>query len=176
MDIALIAIGVILILVGIIGCIVPFLPGPPLGFVALVLLEFTTSSPFDTDFLVLWGSITAAVTLIDYWLPIYGTKRLGGSRNGVRGATIGLIAGIFVFPPIGLIIGPFIGAYIGEKTTGRDSTQALRAALGTFVGFMAGILMKLAITLVMGYHFIRALLIQEQPGTEIDTAFFSMLL
>lgn len=168
MDIAIIAFGVVLITVGLIGCIVPFLPGPPLAFVALLLLELTGLSRFGTDFLILWGSITAAVTVIDYWLPVYGTKKLGGSRHGVRGATIGLIAGIFIFPPIGLIIGPFLGAYIGEITAGRKSATALRSAFGSFVGLIAGTLMKLAITLVMAYHFVRALIMDRQPGTELE--------
>ncbi len=154
MDTLLIIFGILLLLAGLAGCIVPMLPGPPLAYLSLVLLQLTTKAPFDTDFLVLWAVITLAVTVLDYWVPIYGTKKLGGSRMGVRGAAIGLLIGLFFFPPLGLIIGPFAGAFIGELMAGQPSNLALKSAIGSFIGFVAGTLMKVAVCLVIGYYFI----------------------
>jgi len=154
MDLLLISIAVILLLLGIIGCLVPMLPGPPLSFAALLLLQFTSRSPFTEEFLVMWGLITVAVTVLDYWVPIYGTKKLGGTKWGVWGAAIGLIIGLFVFPPFGIFTGPLIGALLGELIAGQDFSKALRSALGSFVGFVAGTIMKLVVSVILSYHFI----------------------
>lgn len=158
MDTVLIILGAILIIIGIIGCFLPLLPGPPVAYVGLLLLQFTSRSPFSAGFIVLWAAITIVVTLIDYWFPIYGTKRLGGTKMGVNGATAGLLIGLFFFPPLGMIIGPFLGALGGEMIAGQSSGRALRSALGSFAGFLAGTFMKLAVTLFMGYYFIKAIL------------------
>lgn len=154
MDLVLIITGAILLLAGIAGCLLPFIPGPPLSFAAVLLLQFTSSAPFTEDFLVMWGLITLGVTLADYWIPVYGTKKLGGSKTGVRGAAAGLVIGLFFFPPFGLIIGPFAGALLGELIAGRDLARALKPALGSFAGFVAGTLMKLAVSIMLTYHFI----------------------
>lgn len=157
MDTFLIISGIILILAGIAGCIFPFLPGPPLAYGSLILLQISTYKPFTENFLVIWALVTTAVVIADYYIPIWGTKKFGGTKGGVWGATIGLIVGIFFFPPLGLIIGPFIGAFAGEIINKQDSNKAFRSAIGSFIGFVAGTLMKLGITVVMGYYFITAL-------------------
>jgi hypothetical protein len=157
MDTLLIVSGIILLLGGIAGCIVPFLPGPPLAYGSLILLQISSYKPFSVEFLGIWAVVTAAVVLVDYYIPIWGTKKFGGTKGGVWGATIGLIVGIFFFPPLGLLVGPFIGAYVGELLNNQDSTKALRSAFGSFIGFAAGTVMKLAISIVMGYYFFSAL-------------------
>ena len=154
MDFVLIIIAVILLLAGIIGCLVPLIPGPPLSYGAILLLQFSSRSPFSEEFLVMWGAITVAVTVLDYWVPVYGTKKLGGTKTGIRGAAIGLIIGLFVFPPFGIIAGPFLGALIGELISGQEFARAMRSALGSFAGFIAGTLMKLAVSIILSYHFI----------------------
>jgi uncharacterized protein YqgC (DUF456 family) len=153
-DILWIVLGSIFLIVGIIGCILPVIPGQVLSWGSLLFLQFTSEPPFTARFMVTWALITAGVTLLDYYVPIWGTKRLGGSKKGIWGATIGLVIGIFFFPPFGLIVGPFIGAYLGELVAGKDSRTALRSGLGSFVGFVAGTLMKLAISFIMGYYFV----------------------
>jgi len=157
-----ITIGIVLVLAGLVGAVIPVLPGPPLSFIALVLLQFTDPAPFTARFMVVMGLIMALVTILDYIVPIYGTKKLGGSKQGVRGSTIGLIVGVFVLPALGImlgpfgllgiILGPFIGAYIGETRSGKSSDQALKAAFGSFLGFLAGTFMKLVYSIVAGVY------------------------
>ena len=150
-------------LVGLAGAILPGLPGPPISYISLILLHLTSKNAFTTEFLVVMGVIMAIVTLLDYVVPIYGTKKFGGSKRGVWGSTIGLLVGLFVLPifgialgPFGLfgiILGPFAGAYIGEKTAGKDSDTALRSAIGSFIGFLTGTFMKFAYSVVVIVYF-----------------------
>ncbi|HPE58221.1 MAG TPA: DUF456 domain-containing protein [Bacteroidales bacterium] len=148
-----IGLGVILIIVGIIGCVLPILPGQILSWGSLLMLQLTSKPPFTINFIVMWAFITAAVTLLDYYVPIWGTKKLGGSKKGIWGATFGLIIGIFFFPPFGLIVGPFVGAFAGELIAGKDTNTAFKSGLGSFIGFVAGTVMKLGISVVMAYYF-----------------------
>ena len=157
MDTFLIITAIILLIVGIAGCIIPFLPGPPLAYGSLILLQLSSYKPFTEKFLVIWALVTILVVIADYYIPIWGTKKFGGTKGGVWGATIGLVFGIFLFPPVGLIVGPFIGAFIGEIINNQDTNKAFRSALGSFIGFVAGTIMKLGISIVMGYYFITAL-------------------
>ena len=147
----------LLMLTGIIGSVAPILPGPPLSYIGLLMLQLLASPPFTTRFLVVMGIITAVVTALDYLIPIYGAKRFGGSGYGVWGSAIGLIIGL-IFPPFGLIIGPFAGAVAGELAAGKEFQPALKAGLGSFIGFLAGSLMKLLLCLFMAYFFVTALL------------------
>ncbi len=153
-DILWISIGMLLLIVGIIGCILPVLPGQILAWGSLLILQLTSPPPFTAKFIVIWALITAGVTLMDYYVPIWGTKKLGGSKKGMWGATIGLVIGIFFFPPFGLIVGPFVGAFVGELIAGKNSNIAFKSALGSFLGFVAGTMMKLVISFIMGYYFI----------------------
>ncbi|OEK04508.1 DUF456 domain-containing protein [Roseivirga misakiensis] len=153
MDILLIILGSVCIIVGILGCFLPIIPGPPVSFVGLLLLEFTEKSPFDSDTLWMWGLIAAGVTALDYVVPVYGTKKFGGTKRGVWGSTIGLIVGLF-FGPLGIILGPFIGAFLGEMSTGKATNkEALRAAFGAFVGFLVGVILKLIVSGWMAWIF-----------------------
>lgn len=154
LDLLWIIMGSIFLLVGIAGCVLPVIPGQVLSWGSLLFLQFTSNPPFTGNFMVTWALITAGVTLLDYYVPIWGTKKLGGSKKGIWGATLGLVVGIFFFPPFGLIVGPFIGAYAGELVAGKDSRTAFRSGLGSFIGFVAGTMMKLVISVIMGYYFV----------------------
>ncbi len=144
MDIVLVILGILLTLVGIAGCIIPGLPGTPLNFVAVLLLHWTRFAQYSTQQLVLYGGIALAIYVIDAYLPIWGTKKYGGSKSGVWGSIIGLLLGMFFFPPFGIIIGPFLGAVVGELLAGKDQKTALRSGWGAFVGFITGTGLKLA--------------------------------
>ena len=156
MDTFWLVLGFILMAVGILGCLLPLLPGPPLAFVALLIQQLRTDPPFTAKFLLIWGIITVVVTALDYIIPVYGTRKYGGSSYGVWGCTIGLIAGIWM-GPLGIIIGPFAGAFIGELLARNNSENALKAAWGSFVGFLFGTLLKLIACLVMAWYLVRIL-------------------
>jgi len=159
MDFFLIGFGLILMTVGILGCVLPLLPGPPMNYLGLLLLHFTTAYQFSNRFLLIWGIITIAVVALDYIIPVWGTKRFGGSKRGIWGSVFGLIAGIFFFPPLGIIIWPFVGAVIGEITAGKDSKAALKSGFGSFAGFLTGTILKLIVSGMMTWHFVKELII-----------------
>lgn len=158
MNTTLIILAVVCAIVGIIGSIVPGLPGPPVSWVALLLLHLSHKVAYSTEFLVIFAVVAAVITVLDYIIPVLGTKKFGGTKAGARGSTWGLIVGVIVLPLlgitlgpmgiIGILAGPFVGAYIGEQR-GGNSENALRSAFGSFVGFLAGTLMKLAYCIVV---------------------------
>ena len=154
-DWILLIFAILLIIIGIIGCIVPVLPGPPISFGGILLLHYTKFGDFTFEFLVLIGFLAFAVTVLDYIVPVWGTKKLGGSKYGIWGAALGLLLGIFFFPPIGIIIGPFIGALAGELIRDNDFNKAVKAALGSLVGFILGIGMKLFVSFLITIYFIK---------------------
>lgn len=158
-DILLTAGGGALMIVGIAGCVLPVIPGPPISFLGLLLLHFSKYTEFSFEFLLLFGAIAVIVTVLDYIVPIWGTKKFGGSKRGMWGAAIGLIIGVFILPPIGIIVGPFAGAVIGEATTGKSSKQAFRAGLGSLLGLMMGVGLKLAASLIMTFYFVKELIV-----------------
>jgi len=147
MDIIIICVVAFILLLGIIGCFVPVMPGPPISYVALLVFHFFSSYNIDKNTLWLWALIVIAVTVFDLWVQIYGVKKFGGTRKAVNGSIIGLIIGIFLFPPFGIIIGPFLGAFIGAKMDDPDVNKALKIALGALAGFIAGTLVKLSVSL-----------------------------
>jgi uncharacterized protein YqgC (DUF456 family) len=159
MDYVLIGLGILLMIAGILGCLLPFIPGPPLNYLGLLLLHFTSGYQFENKFIIVWGAITAVVYFLDMVIPVWGTKKFGGSRRGVWGSMIGLVAGFFFFPPLGIIIGPFAGAVIGELSSGKNSSEALKSGLGSFIGFLVGTLLKLIVSGMMTWHFFKELLI-----------------
>ena len=152
-DIILLVVSSVVMIIGIIGCLLPVLPGPPISYVGMLILHFTKYGEFSTKALILYGGLAALVTALDYIIPVWGTKKFGGSKRGQWGATIGLIIGLF-FGPLGIIIGPFAGAYLGEITGGRQSNEALKSAFGSFIGFLMGTGIKLVASGVMTYVFI----------------------
>ncbi len=146
-----------LILVGIIGCILPVLPGPPISYAGLLLIHLSEKWQFSSRLLIILALLTIVVTVLDYVIPVWGTKRFGGSKAGIRGSTAGLILGLF-FAPFGLIIGPFIGAVIGELIVRNDMSTAIRSGIGSFVGFLMGTGMKLATSGVIAFYFFREII------------------
>jgi uncharacterized protein YqgC (DUF456 family) len=160
MDITLAILGMILVLVGFVGSILPVIPGPPISWAGFLLLRWTHyisdhSGAYDNALWILLFFVVA-VTILDYVVPVLGTKKYGGSKRGVWGATIGVVVGLFFGPP-GIIIGPFLGAYIGEISTGKKDREALRAAWGSFVGFLMGVGMKLMTCGAILFFYIRYL-------------------
>ena len=156
LDILLVILGIFFLVGGLIGCIIPAMPGPPLSYVALLLLQITRFADFSGKFLLITAIVTVIVTIIDYVLPLWGTKKWGGSRAGAIGSVIGLLIGLF-FSPLGIIVGPFVGAVVGELITGRNTNAALRSGFGSFVGFLFGTVMKLTVCVAFAYYFVKEL-------------------
>lgn len=133
----LIIIGAILCVIGLLGSVIPILPGLPVSWIGLLLLYFIPGVEFDYLFLGITLGITILLVVLSYTIPAQGTKRFGGSRAGAIGTTVGLLLGIFF--PFGILIGPFVGAFLGEIVFNRTTTKrALKAAFGSFLGFLAG--------------------------------------
>ncbi|WP_224485014.1 DUF456 domain-containing protein [Robertkochia aurantiaca] len=149
MDILLLVLGFILIITGILGSFLPVLPGPPLSWFGLLLLYLTKAVPFNWVTLGITLFLAVLVVVLDYIIPAAGTKRYGGSRNGVIGTTIGLIISLVfpIFGIFGIIIWPFIGALVGEYTNKADNKTAMRAAFGSFMGFLTGTLLKFIVAM-----------------------------
>lgn len=143
MDILLVSIGFILMLVGILGSVLPVLPGVPISWLGLLMIYLAPSVPMDWVFLSITLVLAIFLYVLDYIIPAIGTKRFGGSRYGMIGATLGLLIGIIAPIPFGIIIGPFAGAYLGELLNVKTRHNAMRAAFGSFVGFLASTFMKL---------------------------------
>lgn len=158
LDILLVVLGCCFLVGGLVGCILPAIPGPPLSYIALLLLQATRFAGFSVKFLLITAIVTVIVTVIDYLLPVWGTKKWGGSRAGAIGSILGLLVGLF-FSPVGIIVGPFAGAVAGELIAGRDTHAALRSGFGSFVGFLLGTGAKLAVCIVFTYYFIKELIV-----------------
>lgn len=155
METLLIIIGLLISIVGLIGCVIPALPGPPLSFLALLILELAIENAFSLDFYYLWGGITIVVVILDYVLPILGAKACRASKFGIWGSIIGMIVGIIFFPPFGMILGLFIGAVAGEVLAGKKEWEALKVGSATFFSSMLMIFIKLAVSGVMLYYYVK---------------------
>ena len=156
--IVLIILGALLQLVGLVGCVMPWLAGPPFNFIGLILLSVAKEGKqFSPGFMILMAVLTALTLVLDYVMPLAGTRKFGATKRGFWGAFIGMAVGAFVLPPFGLVLGAFGGAVIGELSAGKERSKAFRAGWGVFVGIMAAMAIKLVVSGVMTFYFVRAL-------------------
>ncbi len=147
-------------LVGIIGSVVPVLPGPALSFVGLICASLTDDSTISTTKLWTWGIITLIICILDYILPGYFSKMFGGSKAGITGATIGVFIGLFM-GPMGIILGPFVGAVAGEMfNQSRPLSEAIKVGFGSLISFIVGTGLKLIVTGMMMYYIWKDLFLQ----------------
>lgn len=153
MEIFLIVLGAICIIAALLGCFLPVIPGPPLGYIGILILHYSGVVQFSNMVLIGLLIATIVVQLSDYFLPIWFTKKFGGGKAGIIGCTLGLILG-FIFSPIGIIVGPIIGAIIGEMISGKEFSIAVKSGLGSFVGFITTTGAKLAVCCIFLYYFI----------------------
>jgi uncharacterized protein YqgC (DUF456 family) len=151
----LIILGLILGIAGLVGCILPMLPGPPLSYIALIILSFARNwEPFSTTFLIVMAVLTGIVLILDYIVPAAGAKKYGASKWGIWGSVFGMILGLFVFPPFGLFLGGFAGAFAGELLAGKGNEAALRAGWGVLFGNVVGIGIKLGLCAVLLFYYV----------------------
>lgn len=144
----------LLALVGLVGTLFPMLPGAPLIWVGLLVLAWISDfKSVSVTTLIVTGILTAIATGASYVAGTVGAKKYGASRYGIVGSVVGMIAGL-AFLPVGLIVGPFIGAVIGELLHGTSRDRALKAGMGTVIGFVGGTLLQLILGLVLFGYFI----------------------
>lgn len=149
MDLLILVIAFIFMIIGIFGSFLPILPGPIISWFGLVLLYCSKIAPANYWILGLTFLITLLVSVLDYVIPSQGTKKFGGSSYGIWGTNIGLILGIISPIPLGFIIGPFVGAFIGELIyDSKNHKRALKAATGSFIGFLASSFMKFLLCII----------------------------
>lgn len=146
MYVLIIIIAFLLLFLGILGAFVPVLPGPPVSFLALLLISYLYDFNFiNFDNLIYFAVIAALITFLDYWLQAYSVKIFGGGKSSLTGVIIGIFLGLFVLPPFGVIIFPFIGAYLGALyESDFNFFSSLKIAFGALVGFLGGVVMKLS--------------------------------
>ena len=156
--IMLVLLGIICIVAGLIGCVIQVIPGTPLSWTGLLLLFFTPYAEYTSTFLIIAGAVVVVVEFLDYILPSALTEKLGGTKAGKWGSTIGLIVGIFIFPPITIILGPIIGAFIGELVAHNKTETALRSAMAAFLGFLLSTGLKLIVSGFFAFWFFKELL------------------
>ena len=170
MDVILIILGAICLLLGLIGCVAPVLPGVPLSYLGLLLLHWTDRAQLSWQFLTIWAVVVIVIQVLDYFIPAWGTKKFGGSKYGIWGSTIGLFVGLFM-GPWGIIVGPFVGAVLGEllyfnrhpqdrieQSENTNFNRALRAGFGSFIGLLTGTILKLICCGMMVFYFVKELI------------------
>jgi len=156
LDIALIILGFLCALTGLVGCIFPIIPGPPLSFLALILLSLARNwEPFSSTFLLIMGGLAVLVSILEYVVPVVGAKKYGASKPGIWISMIGMLVGVLFFPPWGMLIGAFLGALAGEVLAGKKGRKSLQAAWGVFVGNVVSIGFKLAYSGVIIFFFVK---------------------
>jgi uncharacterized protein YqgC (DUF456 family) len=159
MSVVLIILGGLLVVIGIVGCVVPVIPGPPVSYISLILLSFAYHwKVFTPTFLIVMGVLTVIATVLDYILPVYLPKRYGGSKYGVWGSILGMLAGMIFFPPFGLIIGTLAGAILAELIFNENKKAALKSGLGVFLGTIAAMFVKISVSGVIGFYFFKAVM------------------
>ncbi len=144
-DTLLIISGVLCLLAGMAGCLLPVLPGPPVAYLGVVALHMTERVQFTNRLLLAGLLLVVAVQVVDTVIPVIGTKRWGGTRWGVWGCVVGSLFGLFFFPPFGFVGGSFVGAVVGELLGGKNSGGAFKAGFGSFAGFLLGTVLKVSL-------------------------------
>lgn len=158
LDIILIILGSICLIVGLIGCILPMIPGPPISYAGLLLLHITDMVQFSTAQLLFWLLLVVIVQVLDYFTPILGSKYSGGTKWGSWGCLIGSVVGVIFFSPWGIIVGPFAGAFIGELLGDRSTRDALKSGIGALLGFLLGTVVKVVVCGYFVWCFIKVLI------------------
>lgn len=147
MEYILLMLSMLLLIGGLVGSVLPALPGLPVSWLGILCLYLTKGVEMNHP--ILWVSfiVMISVSILDYVIPSQGTKKFGGSKYGVWGTNIGLVVGILAPIPFGFLIGPFVGALVGELIyNSSDQKRALKAATGSLIGFLASTFMKVIVS------------------------------
>ncbi|WP_295833157.1 DUF456 domain-containing protein [uncultured Winogradskyella sp.] len=148
MEIVIIISALLLMLLGLAGSFLPVLPGPLTSWLGLFVLSYADGVTISKTFLIVTFIVALLIFILDYIIPVVGTKRFGGSKSGMIGTSLGLVVGLLSPIPFGIIIGPFLGAIIGELMHKNDVNRATKAAFGSFIGFVTSTFLKFIIAIV----------------------------
>ena len=169
LDIILIVIAILLLIVGIVGCFVPVIPGPPISYIGLVVAYFVSYCNFSWQSLLILGILMVIVTVLDFLIPSWATKKFGGTKWGSRGAAIAILICLFGVSIAwwAIFIAPFAGAFVGEllymkkhkkETEGSGMKGVWKAAFGAFIGMMCGIMLKLIYSCFLLFYVVKELI------------------
>jgi uncharacterized protein YqgC (DUF456 family) len=158
---------VLVMLVGIVGVVVPFLPGLPLVLAGIYLYAVATGlgAGIGLGHVVLYTLVGGAAIVLGLLANLLGARAAGGSRAGVLGAALGLLAGLFLAGPVGLLLGPFVGAVVFELLAGQATGRAFRSGLGAAVGLLVGRLAELAVAVGLIASFVFSVMTAGRAGT-----------
>jgi uncharacterized protein len=150
MKLVLLAIAIIIMFAGLLGTLLPILPGIPLIYAGYLIYGILTGwQSFGLGTMLFWAAVSIVSLMLDYYAGLLGTKRYGASIFGMWGSVVGAVVGFLLVSLPGLVIGTFLGAYVGELWAGRASRDALRAGKGALVGLLGGTIVKFVIGVVM---------------------------
>ncbi|MEG1615615.1 MAG: DUF456 domain-containing protein [Bacteroidales bacterium] len=157
MDIFVFIVALICGILGMLGTFLPVVPGPPLSYAGILLIYWRGLDNYSHTFLWVFGLLTLLVSILDYFAPVWLTNRFGGSKYATNGSLIGMVAGIFFFPPFGMIFGPFIGAFIGELMANKNTVKAFKIATVSFGAFLLSTGLKLILSGIMLFYIIASI-------------------
>ena len=154
MDIAIVILGALLVIVGLLGTFIPMLPGTPISYAGLLLLLLIPGCTLTWKFFLVWGIIVVVLQVLNYVIPIWGVNKFGGTKYGEWGSVIGVIVGLFA-GPLGIIIGPFLGAVIGELIGGMTFKMSLKAGFGSFIGTFVGMVLGIVVAAILMFYYFK---------------------
>lgn len=154
MEIFIAILGALLVVVGLLGTFIPMLPGTPISYVGLLLLLLIPGCTLTWKFFVVWGVIVAIVQVLNYFIPIWGVNKFGGTKYGQWGSVLGVIVGLFA-GPLGIVVGPFVGAVLGELLGGMSLYKSLKAGFGSFVGTFVGMVLGIIVAAALMFYYFK---------------------
>jgi uncharacterized protein YqgC (DUF456 family) len=157
-DIIIWLVTILCFIAGIVFLFLPPLPGTVIAYAGVLIFAiYHDFTHFSAPALVILGIIAGLGVIVDNLLNLIGARAFGASRAGLWGVFIGGIIGGLMFFPLGLLIGPFLGALLAEILGGRTKKEALKAGTGAFIGYLAGIAAKLFLWgIIVGWFLIKA--------------------
>ncbi|MFA5536860.1 MAG: DUF456 domain-containing protein [Bacillota bacterium] len=154
MELIALILAIVFFVIGFIGTIIPVLPGVTLIYGGMLLYGFMTGfSSLDANFFILQTLALLLIIATDFFASALGTRKFGGSKQSAWGAILGTIPGLIFLGPIGIILGPFLGAVLVEMLLGKEVRQAVNVGFGTLIGFIGGTLLKLIAETIMVVYF-----------------------
>ncbi|MBR2369394.1 MAG: DUF456 domain-containing protein [Paludibacteraceae bacterium] len=154
MEIFIAVIGALLVIIGLLGTFIPMLPGTPVSYAGLLLLLLIPGCTLTWKFFLVWGIIVVVLQILNYFIPIWGVNKFGGTKYGQWGSVLGVIVGLFA-GPLGIIVGPFVGAVIGELIAGTNFSDSLRAGFGSFLGTFIGMVLGIIVAAILMFYYFK---------------------